>query len=76
METRTILAESVEMQIVIKHNVVDGTLSVTGCDKNAVVALGMLDWALARVRRFITMNDIAQDAKNAPRVSLAGGIPQ
>lgn len=76
METRTVPAQTVEIEIVIRFDVGSGVVSVTGCDANPLVALGLLDYALARVRRHLTMSDITHEMKNAPRVALASGLPQ
>ncbi len=76
MQTRTILADAVEMEIVIKFEMVTGEVSLTGCDKNALVALGMLDYALSRVRRALAIVDLQKDAANAPRVALASQVTQ
>lgn len=76
MENLTVRREAVEMEIVIKFDVSTGIVSVQGCDKNPLVALGMLDYALARVRRFILQNDLQQELQGAPRVALASGLPQ
>lgn len=75
METKTILVDQVKMRVVISFDILTGEIAVEGCDKNPLVALGMLDYALSRVRRVLTVNDMVQDSKNAPRVSLAGGLP-
>jgi len=76
METKTILVDQVKMRVVVSFDMLTGDIQVDGCDKNPVVALGMLDYALARVRRALAINDMVQEAKNVPRVSLAGGMPQ
>jgi hypothetical protein len=70
MADMAIRSEAVEMRVVITFNMISGVMAVEGCDKNPVVALGMLDYALARVRRFLTMNDIASEVKNAPRIAV------
>jgi hypothetical protein len=75
LETKTILVDQVKMRVVISFDILTGEIAVEGCDKNPLVALGMLDYALSRVRRVLTVNDMVQDSKNAPRVSLAGGLP-
>ena len=64
-----------EFEIVVRFDVVSGVVSLTGCDKNPLVALGMLDYALARVRRLIATNDIIQDARNSPLISLPSRGP-
>jgi hypothetical protein len=76
METKTILVDQVKMRIVVSFDILTGEIAVEGCDKNPLVALGMLDYALARVRRVLTQNDILPDMKNAPRVALPPGFPQ
>jgi len=73
METVTVFKEAVELEIVIRFNVKTGEISLTGCDESPLVALGMLDYALARVRRVLGTNDVMQDARNAPRIAVAGG---
>lgn len=75
MESKTILLDQVQMRVVVSFDVLTGEIAVEGCDKNPLVALGMLDYALSRVRRVLTVNDMMHEAKNAPRVSLAAGGP-
>jgi hypothetical protein len=62
--------ETLQMHVRVSFNMLTGEMKVEGCDKNPVVALGMLDYALSRVRRFLTTADILQEAKNAPRISV------
>jgi hypothetical protein len=59
-----------KMQIVVRFDPATAEFSLDGCDKNPVVALGMLDYALARVRGFLTRVDLAEQMKNAPRVQV------
>jgi hypothetical protein len=61
------------MEIVLRFNLLEGEFSLTGCDQNPVVALGMLDYALARVRRALSTNDILHDAQNARTIVLPRG---
>jgi hypothetical protein len=65
----SIAEETLEMHVRVSFNMLTGEMQVEGCDKNPVVALGMLDYALSRVRRFLTTADIIQEAKNAQRIS-------
>ena len=69
----TIPQDAVQMEIVVMFNMLSGEVRVTGCDKNPIVALGMLDYALARVRRALTTNDIVQEMKNSPLVAIPRG---
>jgi hypothetical protein len=62
--------EVLQMPIRVSFNMLTGEMAVEGCDKNPVVALGMLDYALARVRRFLATSDILAEAKSAPRVQV------
>ena len=57
-----------KMEIVVRFNMLSGEMSIEGCNKNPVVALGMLDYTLARVRRMLTQNDIAQELESASRI--------
>lgn len=71
---KVITPTDVQMEIVLTWNVLEGTRPlVSGCDKNPFLALAMLDYALARVRRFITQSDIARELQELPRVALPGG---
>lgn len=74
METRTVLAECLENEIVIRYDVAKAEFSLTGCDKNPIVALGMLDYASARVRRFLTTNDIQHEIQDASRIVGASRV--
>jgi hypothetical protein len=65
--------EVLQMRVVVTFDMVSGELNVSGCDKNPVVALGMLDYALARVRRFLATADILREARSNPRIALPGG---
>ena len=75
MDNVTVRREAVELEIVIKFDVSTCQWSISGCDKNPVVALGMLEYALARVRRSITLGDLEMQMQNSPRVSLFGKVP-
>jgi len=61
------------MEIVLKFNILSREFSLTGCDQNPVVALGMLDYALSRIRRSLTTNDILREAQNSPMIALPRG---
>jgi hypothetical protein len=61
------------MEIVVKFNILSAEFSLAGCDQNPVVALGMLDYALSRIRRFITQGDIAREIQDASRIVPARG---
>jgi hypothetical protein len=74
MAALTIDAEKVQMRIVVTFDVLTGEFGLEGCDKNPVVALGMLDFALSRVRRVLTTNDVLQEMKNAPRIAVANRL--
>jgi hypothetical protein len=69
----SIPAEVLQMHIHVSFNMLTGDVAVEGCDKNPLVALGMLDYALARVRRFLVQADLAQEFRNAPRIAVPGG---
>jgi hypothetical protein len=64
----TIPEEVLKMHLHVSFDMRTGQMSVEGCDKNPIVALGMLDYALARVRRFLTTGDIAQEIQDAQRI--------
>jgi hypothetical protein len=71
MANVSIPEEVLKMHVHVSFDMLTGEMRVEGCDKNPIVALGMLDYALARVRRFLTTNDILAEAKNAPRIALS-----
>jgi hypothetical protein len=73
MENVAVEKSRLEMRVIVTFNVLTGEMGVEGCDKNPVVALGMLDYALARVRRALATNDILQDAQNSPRIAIPRG---
>jgi hypothetical protein len=60
--------EKVEYKIEITFDLFSGVVSLSGCDESPLVALGMLDYALARVRRFIQTADIVQEARQSPLI--------
>ncbi len=60
--------------MVVTFNMLTGELAVDGCDKNPIVALGMLDYALSRVRRFLVTADIVRESQNAPRIQVANRL--
>ena len=74
MDSPTVKRDTVEMRIVVTFDMLTGPFGLEGCDKNPVVALGMLDFALSRVRRFLTTNDLVQEMKNAPRIAVANRL--
>jgi hypothetical protein len=73
MSVEEMPSEKWKFKVTVTFDAATGVMSVDGCDKNPIISLGMLDYALARVRRFITTNDILQEAKQVPRISLPGG---
>jgi len=73
MDNLTVKRESVEFEVKVRFDLLTGQMEVSGCDKNPIVALGMLDYALARVRRFLVQNDIAQEVYEASRIVPARG---
>ncbi len=73
MEKPTEMPQPPRMEIVVRFNTLTAEFSLTGCDQNPVVALGMLDYALARIRRFITQGDIAREMQDASRIVTARG---
>jgi len=64
------------MHVRVSFNILSGEMSVEGCDKNPVVALGMLDYALARVRRVLSTGDIMAEARNGRRIVPGTRLPQ
>jgi hypothetical protein len=73
MDTLTVQRETVEMKISISFDILTRAVSIQGCDANPLVALGMLDYALARVRRILAMCDMEQEMRERSRISLPGG---
>lgn len=74
MDSLTNKSEDVEMQIVLKFNLLTCEFSLVGCDKNPVAALGVLDYALARVRRSLTTGDIQREMQEASRIQVVPRI--
>lgn len=74
MSKTVVNEESLGLEIVIRFNPSTLEFSLTGCDKNPVVALGVLDYALARVRRSLVTSDVQREMQNVPRVSLASRL--
>lgn len=73
MERVTIPQEVVEFQIVIGYNVITKQFSLSGCDQDPLVSMGMLEWAKHRVQRGVSMAELAQEMQNAPRIAVPGG---
>jgi hypothetical protein len=69
----TVSQDRVAVHIEIDFNMLTGELRIVGCDRNPVVAIGMLDYTLARVRRFLTTNDMVREAQEASRIVPARG---
>lgn len=76
MDTVQVPKEKAEREIVVKLDVATGAMSLSGCDADPVVALGMLDYALARVRRSITMGDIQREVQEASRILPGSALRQ
>jgi hypothetical protein len=62
------------LKVVVCFNPATAEFSLTGCDENPVVVLGMLDYALARVRRGLTTGDIQREMQNASRIQVSQRI--
>ncbi len=73
MDNLTVDRGKLEMRVVVTFDMLSGVFGLEGCDKNPVVALGMLDYALARVRRFIATNEILQEAQDRSRIAIPLG---
>lgn len=54
-------------------NMRTGEVGLSGCDENPVIALGMFDYALARIRRAIAVNDLHAEAQRASRIVPGNG---
>ena len=74
MDNPTVDREKLELRIVVTYNLLTRKFALQGCDQNPVVALGVLDYALARIRRSLTTNDILQEARNYPRITLSNRL--
>lgn len=62
-----------EMRVVVTFDMLTGEFGMDGADKNPVVALGMLDFALSRIRRVLGTNDVMREMANASRIAIPGG---
>ena len=74
MDNPTVDREKLELRIVVTYDLLTKEFALEGCDANPVAALGVLDYALSRVRRFLTTNDIVQEARNSPRIALSNRL--
>ena len=52
----------------LKFDLLTGEFSITGCDQNPVVALGMFDYATSRIRRALVTNDMQHMMDKAYRI--------
>ena len=73
MDNPTVDREKLELRIVVTYNLLAKEFALDGCDANPVAALGVLDYALSRIRRFLTTNDVIQEAQEKSRIVRAGG---
>ncbi len=73
MDNPTVDREKLELRIVVTYNLLTKEFALEGCDANPVVALGVLDYALSRIRRFLTTNDVIREAQESSRIVRAGG---
>lgn len=73
MEKPIVLVSSLDTEVVVRYNAATREYSLSGCDENPIVAWGMLEYAVARVRRSMMQGDIAREIQNAPRISVPGG---
>jgi hypothetical protein len=60
-----------EFEVVIRHNVKTGVSGLLGCDKNPLVAIGMMEWALGRVKRHVAQNEMIEEMSKVPRIQVA-----
>lgn len=65
-----------EFEVVIRHNTRTLESTLLGCDKNPLVALGMLSWATGRVQRGIVQAEVEEALKNAPRIQVVPRVVQ
>lgn len=74
METPADDVKRAELKIVVTFNPLTAEFALSGCDANPIVALGMLDYALARIRRSLTTADIQREMQTSPLVSLSSRV--
>lgn len=60
-----------EFVLVVRYDSKTGEREMQGCDKNPIIAIGLLEFVLSRVRRVITQADIIQDAAQS-KLALPG----
>ena len=62
-----------DFQITITYSVITKEFSLSGCDRDPLVAMGMLEWAKHRLQRGVSRAELAQEMQNAPRIAVPGG---
>lgn len=73
MEKPVVDVESLVVRVVITYNPVTTEYDIKGVDENVIVAWGMLEYALSRIRRTMAAHDMREQLENASRISLPGG---
>lgn len=76
MEKPTVEVESLEVTVVITYNPATTVYDMKGVDENPIVAWGMLEYALSRLRRAMAQHDLREQLENAPQVVLGSQVPQ
>lgn len=73
MEKPTVEVESLTVKVVLTFNPVTTEYDIKGVDENIIVAWGMLEYALSRIRRTMAAHDMQEQLKNIPQIALPGG---
>ena len=64
----TVPQDELEYLIVLRHNVLTKETTIEGLGRNFIVELGMLEWAIVRLKRADAENQMAERLRNQPRI--------
>lgn len=75
MDDGTVKVESLTVKVVITYNPVTTEYDIKGVDENPIVAWGMVEYALSRLRRAMAQHDLREQMENASKIVLGTQVP-
>lgn len=75
MEKPTVEVASLEVKVIITFNPATSLYDVKGVDENPIVAWGMLEYVLSRLRRAMAQHDLGEQMESASKIVLGTQVP-
>lgn len=76
MENKTDNVDKHEVEVVVRFNLLTAEYLLSGCDANPIAALGMLDYAISRIRGSLVRGELEREMRNRSLVFPPSGVRQ